>query len=743
MSRACRARTALTAAPSPRRRAAGQGGHADDLGRVAGALQGAAGDDALAGVRATASARPGRRRPAADEAPASPARSGPGRRRARPARPAPMAVPRGAEAERGHRGLAAQTVREVRRVRVEQHRLDVRRVDAGGQRGPGRAPSAAPGHTDSPVASTAPSRDGTRSCTHSIASGTPSSRWRARTASTSARGHDAGAEARPGVVAASPRRRGGTARTGRPPRPGPRRPGGSRRSSVRLSAKTVRSMRSVTPRHLNAHSVGRKLVCRSGIPRRSRTLQRPSGPTSSHRTTWTITGGDMTAPAPQGLYDPRHEHDSCGVAFVVDVAGRRSHDVVARGRAALCRLDHRGARGAEPNTGDGAGVMIQIPDEFYRAVVDFELPPAGRVRDRSGLPADRRRTTRPGRSRCWRSTRWSRAPRCSAGATCRSTPTDLGHTALAAQPRIRQVFLAAQRLRDGADGPGRRAALRAGARAGHVLRAQADRAGDPRPRRRDVLPVAVQPHHRLQGNVDAGPGDHVLPGPVRRAGGQRDRAGALAASPPTRSRPGRWPTRTATSPTMERSTRSGATGTGWPPARRCCAAALIPGDLRRIFPVCTPSYSDSANFDEVLELLHLGGRSLPHAMLMMIPEAWENDDSMDAAAARLLPLPLLPDGAVGRSGQRRLHRRYGRRRGAGPQRPAPGPMVAHPRRPGRAGQRGRRARRRPVRGGGQGPAAAGPDVPGRHRRPAGSSRTTRSRRSWPAPRRTATGCTPA
>src|SRR5690348_6858996 len=85
----------------------------------------------------------------------------------------------------------------------------------------------------------------------------------------------------------------------------------------------------------------------------------------------------MTGPQPQGLYDPRHEHDSCGVAFVVDVAGRRSHDVVARGKAALCRLDHRGARGAEPNTGDGAGMTIGIPDEFFRAIVDFELPPVG------------------------------------------------------------------------------------------------------------------------------------------------------------------------------------------------------------------------------------------------------------------------------------------------------------------------------------------------------------------------------
>src|SRR3979409_1242816 len=108
----------------------------------------------------------------------------------------------------------------------------------------------------------------------------------------------------------------------------------------------------------------------------------------------------MTVPRPQGLYGPRNEHDSCGVAFVVDVAGRRSHDVVARGRAALSppdhpggpgarrntgaggraalsRLDHRGARGAEQNTGDGAGVMIQVPDEFLRAVVDFELPAVG------------------------------------------------------------------------------------------------------------------------------------------------------------------------------------------------------------------------------------------------------------------------------------------------------------------------------------------------------------------------------
>jgi glutamate synthase (NADPH/NADH) large chain len=80
----------------------------------------------------------------------------------------------------------------------------------------------------------------------------------------------------------------------------------------------------------------------------------------------------------RGLYDPTQERDSCGVAFVADLYGRRSHDVVAKGLSALIRLDHRGARGAEPNTGDGAGIMIQVPDAFFRSVAGFELPPAGR-----------------------------------------------------------------------------------------------------------------------------------------------------------------------------------------------------------------------------------------------------------------------------------------------------------------------------------------------------------------------------
>src|SRR6478752_8619234 len=79
-------------------------------------------------------------------------------------------------------------------------------------------------------------------------------------------------------------------------------------------------------------------------------------------------------PPAQGLYDPRFEHDACGVAFVATLTGVASHDIVVKALTALRNLDHRGAAGAEVNSGDGAGILLQVPDAFLRAVVDFELP---------------------------------------------------------------------------------------------------------------------------------------------------------------------------------------------------------------------------------------------------------------------------------------------------------------------------------------------------------------------------------
>ena len=82
-------------------------------------------------------------------------------------------------------------------------------------------------------------------------------------------------------------------------------------------------------------------------------------------------------PAPTGLYDPRFEHDACGVSFVANIRGVASRSIVAMGVGALCNMEHRGATGAEADTGDGAGILIQVPDAFLRAVTSFELPPAG------------------------------------------------------------------------------------------------------------------------------------------------------------------------------------------------------------------------------------------------------------------------------------------------------------------------------------------------------------------------------
>ena len=82
-------------------------------------------------------------------------------------------------------------------------------------------------------------------------------------------------------------------------------------------------------------------------------------------------------PRSVGLYNPAYEHDSCGVAMVVDMHGRRSRDIVDKAITALLNLEHRGAAGAEPHSGDGAGILLQVPDTFLRAVVDFELPAEG------------------------------------------------------------------------------------------------------------------------------------------------------------------------------------------------------------------------------------------------------------------------------------------------------------------------------------------------------------------------------
>lgn len=337
----------------------------------------------------------------------------------------------------------------------------------------------------------------------------------------------------------------------------------------------------------------------------------------------------MAYPHPQGLYDPAFERDACGVAFVADIHGRRSHDVVAKGLSALIRLDHRGARGAEQNTGDGAGIMIQIPDAYYRAVTDFDLPEAGRYA--TGLvflPTDSAEAARAikvfekyalvegGDLLGWRDVPVN--------------PAGLGATAEDARPAIRQVFIAAHRL---VDSPaGKKGEALSGIeldRVAFCIRKQAERETSQR-----GVPAYFPSLSARTITYKGMLTPEQLPEFFPELSDERVASAiALVHS--------RFSTNTFPSWPLAHPYRliahNGEINTirgnkNWMAAREALLATPnLPGNIKRLFPINSPEASDSASFDEVLELLHLSGRSLPHAVLMMIPEAWENDPGMDPA----------------------------------------------------------------------------------------------------------------
>jgi len=146
-------------------------------------------------------------------------------------------------------------------------------------------------------------------------------------------------------------------------------------------------------------------------------------------------------PPPQGLYDPTHEHDACGVAFVATLTGVASHDIVRQGITALLNLDHRGAAGAEPNSGDGAGILIQVPDAFLREVVDFDLPAqyayavgtAFLPGDAEAVAKTRRRIEEIAAEEGLAVLGWRDVP---------VDPESLGETARGVMPSFRQLFVA-------------------------------------------------------------------------------------------------------------------------------------------------------------------------------------------------------------------------------------------------------------------------------------------------------------
>ncbi len=327
-------------------------------------------------------------------------------------------------------------------------------------------------------------------------------------------------------------------------------------------------------------------------------------------------------PPSKGLYAADFEHDACGVAMVADLTGRRDHGIVRKAITALLRMEHRGARGSEVNTGDGAGILIQIPDEFFRAVVDFDLPAAGAYAvgiaflpveqadaDASVAEIDRLAAEEGLRVLGWR------------GLPVDPDGADIGPTARAAMPSFRQLFVA------GVETGGTDADPPSGIeleRRTYCLRKRAEHATG-------VYFPSLSPRTIVYKGMLAEP--QVVAFYPDLADERVTSALAVVHSRFSTNTFPAWPLAHPyryVAHNGEINTLRG--NRNWMAAREALLRSdLIPGDLERLSPIVTPDASDSATFDEVLELLHLGGRSLPHAVLMMIPEAWENHAEMDPA----------------------------------------------------------------------------------------------------------------
>jgi len=320
-------------------------------------------------------------------------------------------------------------------------------------------------------------------------------------------------------------------------------------------------------------------------------------------------------PTAHGLYDPRFEHDACGVSFVADIKGRASHDIVIRGLGALCNMEHRGATGAEADTGDGAGVLLQIPDRFLRGVVNFELPVVGSyVVGMAFLPSDVAVAAQAqsaieaiAREEGLTVLGWRDVP---------TDPTTLGAGARAVMPTFRQLFLSDPNGASGIDLDRKVFVTRK--RVEHDLPTE-QKTYFPSLSCRTIIYKGMFTTPQLGAFYPDLADERV------------ESALALVHS--------RFSTNTFPSWPLAHPYRfiahNGEINTvqgnrNWMRTREALLQSdLIPG-LERAFPICTVGGSDSASFDEVLELLHFGGRSLPHAVLMMIPEAWENHETMDA-----------------------------------------------------------------------------------------------------------------
>jgi glutamate synthase (NADPH/NADH) large chain len=317
--------------------------------------------------------------------------------------------------------------------------------------------------------------------------------------------------------------------------------------------------------------------------------------------------------AAAGLYDPGFEHDACGVGFVADLSGRPSHDVVSRALNVLRHLEHRGAQGGDPGTGDGAGILTQLPDEFFRAVCGLDLPgPGCYAAGLAFISAERSSVTR--------------AVETLAAAEglnvlgWREVPHDVaycGAGARAVLPGLVQVFVAGANGESGLELE----------RMAFCLRKRAEHQGG-------VYFASLSARTIVyKGMLSAPQLEPFFPDL------SDPRYGSALALVHSRFSTNTFPSWPLAHP-YRYVAHNGEINTirgnrNWMRAREAMLVSdLIPASrdgakgIERLFPVLDETGSDSASFDECLELLTLGGRSLPHAVLMMIPEPWENHEEM-------------------------------------------------------------------------------------------------------------------
>jgi len=330
-------------------------------------------------------------------------------------------------------------------------------------------------------------------------------------------------------------------------------------------------------------------------------------------------------PGKQGLYDPWFEHEACGVGFVVDVKGRRSHRILEQAIQVLRNLDHRGACGCEANTGDGAGVLIQMPHAYFQHVAKkdrlFSLPGPGEYA--SGLVFLPRNPTRRRRLvEVFEHIIQSEGQIVLGWRTVPVNNSSLGETARASEPFIRQVFVGrGPGVRDEAEFERKLYIIRKRAYS-EIRTSTIDGA--------EYWYLCSLSHKTF---VYKG---MLLTEQLTRYFTDLEHPAMETALALVHSR-----FSTNTFPSWDRAhpyrylAHNGEINTlrgnfNWMKAREALFASDLFGeDTPKILPVVNPNGSDSAMLDNTLELLVLAGRSLPHAMMMLIPEPWSNHDSMD------------------------------------------------------------------------------------------------------------------